>query len=339
MSPTIDDDERPCKPDFLKITVGDALEDGTGAVKDYYYHSITMAGHSNYIDTMLASGMKESNTHEISFPDIAPATWDSMMKFLDDPLAIRLMTVQDVMEVAPWYDKYVFLKGRELSGHILTEYISKGMPIFEDIDIFLDAILLVDALNLDEAKNAGVDWIRRAMLSHPFSRDHIVKLVPLFAKEDSLFATVKRFVKSVVTKDDILHRLFPELLIAQLASAKTKHAMIRELVDGVTLSGSGCEADGKYNVHVSNDTDTLVFTQHDGDTNAFYKIIMIDDMWVIVLDEGDGEMIIWKCLHSRTMMFPPRDGWVLCVDEFPGENHPTLEYLRIQPCRMHPQYY
>jgi hypothetical protein len=39
-----------------------------------------MAAHSNCIDTRLASEMKESNTCEVSFPDIAPETWESMMK-------------------------------------------------------------------------------------------------------------------------------------------------------------------------------------------------------------------------------------------------------------------
>jgi hypothetical protein len=112
-----------CEPD-MKITVGGAV-DGSDAI-EYWYHASIMANHSNYIDTMLASGMKESNTYEVSFPDIPPATWESMMKFLDKPLAGRLMTVQDVMEVAPWYDKYDFPEGRELSGHILAEYI-KGV--------------------------------------------------------------------------------------------------------------------------------------------------------------------------------------------------------------------
>jgi hypothetical protein len=197
-SPSINNDDetlrperlRCCEPD-LKITVGGAV-DGSDAV-DYLYHASRMANHSVYIDTMLASGMKESNTHEISFPDIAPTTWDSMMQFLNKPLAVRLMTVEDVMEVAPWYEKYMFPEGREFSGHILTEYI-KGMLNVDiipgdNLDFLVDAILLADALHLDEAKTAGVQSIDKVILQcvpNIFSRDHIAKLAPLMAKEDSL---------------------------------------------------------------------------------------------------------------------------------------------------------
>jgi hypothetical protein len=57
---------RSSEPD-LKITVG---EKETSVV--HWYHSPIMANHSQYIDTMLASPMKESKTYEISFPGIEP---------------------------------------------------------------------------------------------------------------------------------------------------------------------------------------------------------------------------------------------------------------------------
>jgi hypothetical protein len=217
---------RSCEPD-LKITVGGDV-DGIDAV-DYWYHASMMANHSVYIDTMLASGMKESNTYEVSFPDIAPATWESMMKFLDNPLAVRLMTIEDVMEVATGYDRYDFPAGRELCSHILTEYIrALSAPPEEtpdDLDFCIDAILLADALHLDEAK--GFRWIIAIIATTLvpnettlFSMDHIAKLAPLIATEERLFHIADHVVKSVVTKDDILHRLFPELFVERLASIK-----------------------------------------------------------------------------------------------------------------------
>ena len=108
-SPSINDDEpskpvrkklKSCEPD-LKTTVDGDVE-GSDAV-DFWYHASVMATHSNYIDTMLASGMKESNTYEVSFPDIAPATWESMIKLFGQFLTGHPVLVKDVMEVAPWY--------------------------------------------------------------------------------------------------------------------------------------------------------------------------------------------------------------------------------------------
>ena len=320
-----------CEPD-LKITVGGDV-DGSGAV-DYWYHASIMATHSNYIDTMLASGMKESNTYDASFPDIAPATWESMMKFLDDPLAGRLMTVTDVMEVTPWYDQYDFPAGRKLSGHILMEYIqaTEAPDVPDNFDFFIDAIVLADALHLDAAKKAGLCWIDRAIIDgynqEIFSRDHIAKLAPLIAKEELLFENVKSLVKSVVT-NDILHRLFPELLVEKFASNQMGE-MILDWVGAITLSGSGCDADGLYCSYGSG------FCNYNsglwGDEEVRFEISMRDDIWVIIgRSTRISETILWKCTHSRTrLMIPPKDGWVP-VDELARDKNPTLK------CRRHPE--
>jgi hypothetical protein len=146
-----------------------------------------------------------------------------------------------------------FPKGRELSGHILTEYIKANMGVPDALDSFIDAILLADTLNFDEAKNAGVRWIKATMLCNDktiFARDRIAKLAPLFAKEDSLFATVQLFIKSVVTKDGILDPLFldplfPELLVDKFPSYQKDRVILRS-ARGLKLSGSGCNADSIY---------------------------------------------------------------------------------------------
>jgi hypothetical protein len=57
----------------LKISV---CEEPNDDAVDYWYNSIIIANHSQYIDAMLATPMKESETFELSFPDISPATWD-----------------------------------------------------------------------------------------------------------------------------------------------------------------------------------------------------------------------------------------------------------------------
>jgi hypothetical protein len=303
--------------------------------------------------------MKESKTREISFPDISPATWESMMKFLDNPLAGRLMTVEDVMELAPWYHKYDFPKGLELSGHILTEHVQaaamKADHAPDNLDIFIDAILLADTFHLDEAQNAGVRWINTVVLhDYPniFSRDHITKLAPLFAKEESLFATVQLFIKSGVTKDNILHNpFFADLLVEKFASCQ-KVLTILDLVgvptpsDGecimlhITVSGSGCDADGDYiGRFFDNRPNAVCFSTYPlrcglwGDQATKFMIIVRDDIWVIAgyqLYQGEvgleeDEMILWKRPHSYTLMLPPRDGWVP-VDELARGKNPKLTY-------------
>jgi hypothetical protein len=358
-----------CNTD-LKITVGGDVE-GSDAV-DYWHNASVMATHSKYVDTMLASGMKESNTYEVSFPDIAPATWESMMKFLEKPLAGRLMTVTDVMEVAAWYDKYDFPEGREISDHILTEYIqAMEAHVPKELDFFINVILLADSAHLDKAQKVGVRWINEAMLhcnQNIFSMDHIARLAPLIAKEESLLKTVKLFIKSGVTKVDILQPLFPELLVEKFASYH-KVMTLLDLARGVTLSDFGCNADGDYtgrfqqkhrmiNIILSgsgrksdgeyvgrfwnNRPNALEFGATSYRTGTLggqilaFKIVVRDDIWVVVGypphdendeedDEEDDEKILWKCPHSRTLMIPPRDGWVP-VDAYACGKIPTLVY-------------
>jgi hypothetical protein len=347
-----------CEPD-LKITVGHGV-DGSDAV-DYWYHASIMANHSVCIDTMLASGMKESNTYEVSFPDIAPAAWDSMMKFLDNPLAGRLMTVKDVMEVAPWYGQYDFPGGLVLCGHILAEYIhqavEKEKKVPDDLDLFIDAIHLTDALHLVQ-DDAAVRWIQATMLGNHrtiFSRDHIAKLAPLIAKEDSLFAIVVSVFTRVVTKDGILHWSFPEQLVDKFALCN-KNKMLRALVPRITLSGSGCKnVDGVY----SSNSVPISAAPHEtsdfrwqrpgrGRYGVTFQISVRDDIWVIfraaypfaaievpseVPSEDDAEnidslvgKILWKCPHSRNLVLPPTVGWVPVDEVIPRGQALRLKY-------------
>jgi hypothetical protein len=91
-----------------------------------WYHASIMIMYSNYIDSMLASGMKESSStwYKVSFPNIAAPATDLlgnasiMMKFLGKSLCCwaerSLMMVEDVMAVTPWYDQYYFPEDREV---------------------------------------------------------------------------------------------------------------------------------------------------------------------------------------------------------------------------------
>jgi hypothetical protein len=130
---------RSSEPD-LKITVGE--RENTVV---HWYHSQVMATHSQYIDTMLASPMKESNTYEINFPDIEPKVWDSIMKFVSDPVAIRDMTVEDVMLVATAYDQYDFATGLQCCDRVLLDCFQKVCKYCDDkpsdLDLLIDAFL------------------------------------------------------------------------------------------------------------------------------------------------------------------------------------------------------
>ena len=348
---------RSCEPD-LKITVGGGGENENPV--DYWCHASVMATHSKYVDAILANGMKESTAREISFPDIAPATWESMMIFLEQPLAGRLMKATDVMEVAPFYDQYDFPAGRELCGHVLSEYFKAMIEIItpDDIDFIVDAVLLADAVHLEEAKKAGVKWIMATMKASRFvsgrsimtrcptifTRDHITRLVPLIIKENYLFKIAKKVAHGgVETKDDILSRLFPHLLVQQF-SLDRANSMLQ--VPAIALSGSESAADGAFSNRRSyKSTDDRTGFKYVSNRTAFWGETVVtfnitaarDSCWVIRGDtlparDEDGvvnydavvEKILWKCPHSHNLAIPPKVGWIP-VDDLAASN-PKLSY-------------
>jgi hypothetical protein len=308
---------------------------------------------------MLANEMKESTTREISFPDIAPATWESMMKFLEQPLAGRRMQATDVMEVAPFYDQYDFTAGRELCDHVLAEYFKamRELMVPDDLDFFIDAVLLADAVHLEEAKEAGVKWIKMTMTRifkknsiierDPtiFTRDHITKLVPLIRKEDVLFEIVKNIAPGVETKDDICSRLFPHLLVQQFSLSRS-YSMLQ--VPVITLVGTECNADGQFLNRRSYSCDDRTGFQYLSNRAAFwgervvtFKITAaIDKDWVIrgdtapldeegIVDNTIVQKILWKCPHSHNLAIPPKLGWIPVDDLAVGKN-PKLSYLKLE---------
>jgi len=94
---------RSSEPD-LKVVIGsEGGEAGTAddaeheGVVTKWYISPSLAAKSKYIDALLAAPMKESKSRTITFPDISPATWELMMKLIDDPVACRTMKAEDVV--------------------------------------------------------------------------------------------------------------------------------------------------------------------------------------------------------------------------------------------------
>ena len=347
--PSVNDDDGAMKPPErkklrssdpdLKISVG-----ANDEAVDYWYHSSIMANHSNYIDAMLATPMKESTAYEIGFPDISPNTWDCMLKYLEAPAEARLMTIQDAMEAAPWYDKYDFRKGCQLCDQVLKEYFRDKNKILSNLNCFVDAVLLADAANLNEAKKVGVAWLHQTFNSTDshtgaiiFTENHISKLVPLIIKEDNLFRVVKAFYGNgtIKSKEDLWSPLFPRALVMAYREWET-HRILTKEISHIMLSGTGCKADGIYTRESS-----IYFIIYESrrrgrwaGVQVDFTVIQLRDGWAIICEtlpeyreEGDGnyvKKVLWHCPNSQNIPLPPRDGWIP-VDELAG-GQPTVRY-------------
>jgi hypothetical protein len=321
-----------------------------------------MATHSNYVDAMLATPMKESKgCYEISFPDIAPSTWESMLRYLEGPMEARLMTVEDTMEVAPLYDKYDFGNGCRLCDQVLLkEYFQDNKKILSNLDCIVDAVLLADAANLIEAKNVGVAWLYKTFhfsTDDPtdggiiFTENQIRKLVPLLIKEDNLYLIVESIFhgsdvnggSGIKSKEDLRSPLFPWALVMAYKSFGTRIVLAEEIAR-IKLSGTGCNADGictnSYSyghVYECNRRGRWAGVQ------VHFKVVLVEDVdqggWSIVGEEIDGDSnevleidedgdeafkLLWRCHNSQNLPLPPQDGWIP-VDEL-ARGQPTVSY-------------
>ena len=150
---------RSCEPD-LKVILGSGDEETT-----QWYHKPTLASKSKYIDTILATPMKESTDSVLSFPDITPHIWTKMLKFLDNPIAVREMTAKDAVEVATFYDKYEFVEGKKLCSYVMMDYLSdesldkmeKSLSLDNDvIDLIVNSVVVAHKANMEEVFKKGM---------------------------------------------------------------------------------------------------------------------------------------------------------------------------------------
>lgn len=303
--------------------------------KPYFYYSNIMANHSDYIDTMLASPMVESQTMEIRFPDIESEVWEKLVAFLEKPINVLEMTVKDAMDLAPLYDKYNFREGRELCSRVLAKYMKKEEePQDLDLGLRVDVVLLADEFNLEQAYNAGVEDLRRKLGDVQtriiFTEAQVKKMVPLIAKEKSLLRAVGK------TKEEVLSPLFPEYLIQKYSSWRTGQ-ILDNAIPFIQLSGSRCKADGLFHYDNFDEWTSDRSGQWAGQELKFF-IKNPGSGWEIIgetlpdVDE-DGEeyyenvvsKTLWRAPNSGNFIIPPRNGWK-AVDAL-SRGDPKLQYI------------
>ena len=161
--------------------------------KEYQYHSQIMASHSSYIDTMLATPMRESQSSQISFPDLTPDLWEIMVKTLE-PSEVRGLSIDHAQKLAPSYDKYSFESGLKICDQVLSEIFKQNQGRYRDVkptrdlDCLIDSYLVANDTNLADTLKYGGKYFRGALRSISrygriiFSAEHLKKLAPVIVK-------------------------------------------------------------------------------------------------------------------------------------------------------------
>jgi hypothetical protein len=267
------------------------------------------------------------------------------------PMEARPMMIEDAMEMAPLYDQHDFHEGRELCDQVMKEYFQDNKKILANLDCFVDAVVVADAANLNQAKKVGVKWICQTFSSRDshtggiiFTENHIRKLIPLISKEDHLFQIITYVIAlfsgtDIESKENLRSPLFPCALVMAFEKWETRR-MLRNEFTHIMLSGTGCEADGictrdPWDEYDCNRTGLWAGVQ------VNFAVAHLEDEagWAIIgatlpeIDEDGNEnddnvvsKILWRCPNSHNLPLPPQDGWIP-VHEMAIGRQPTVCYL------------
>ena len=306
-----------------KMGGGDDGEEQPTNMVTKWYHSQALATKSKYIDALLAAPMKESESRTITFPDITPATWELMMKFIDNPLASRTMKAKDVVKVATYYDKYEFTGWTELCDHVLEEYFNLS-ALTPNIDFIVDAVVVAKDANLHKSFVAGMPLIRAVLRSTDvplgrtaFTVEHMRKLAPLMYEA----ADEARFLGG---RYDVKSDAFPEKFVGD-CSDYFAHQTLVSFISCIKLSGSNC-ADGDFKK--GNDYSfwlkegvpfgargeqrrTVLHFDGEGQEVSIRRRSK-EEGWTIIFKKARTavETVAYKVPYSGNLPLPPSNGWV-----------------------------
>ena len=183
-------------------------------------HSVIMANHSNYFDTLLASGMEESETKTVTLDDVDPSLFRSAFEIFEDPLQSASATAQEIMKAAPIYNRFEFSKGLKLAEAILVKFLEdwtkkKGKsPSRREKKLLGDSILFSQDANLEDLTQKSISFIKEKLRKGSsatdvaiFDQSFIQKILPFLEEHRAACLT------------DLYSRRFPNSFQERLGAA------------------------------------------------------------------------------------------------------------------------
>jgi hypothetical protein len=228
------------EPD-LEVTVG------TGETREVYmYHAVVMALWSEFIDRMLTSKMKESQTKKITFPDIVPSEWEAMVVYLEPGNGQR-PHVDEAKRLAKWYDKYGFHSGLAMCDRVIRDFIKSDE--YHDLGAKSDAFSLAFTYNLDRSQKGGTSFFAK-LLRDPWQRSRLTladisTFAPLIGRMDKLWVAVERIIPTI---EGQVNR---ELLVQETCFPLLLHLAIqKEALVHVDVRVQGAGSDGANGIYI-----------------------------------------------------------------------------------------
>jgi hypothetical protein len=190
-----------CADPDLEVVVGSDMQ------QVFHYHSVILASYSEYVDTMLASPMREQSEKKITFPDIEPDVWVSLLKFWEPGGSRKAELEPIVNHFLPIWDRYGFRSGVGLIDDILHSVLSghnDGSSFIHDMNLMnltIEAAVLTVQFNLERSQPEAKKFAKRMFTSGlVWGELNYSALLP-FVKNDE--AAPKHVVNTILGKEEM----------------------------------------------------------------------------------------------------------------------------------------
>ena len=300
-------------------------------------HSVAMAIHSKYFDTLLSSGMQESESKTVTLEGVDARVFRLALEILEDPLKTASVTAQEIMKVAPMYNRFEFSNGLKLAESVLGKYLddwrneTEKTPLQEELEIIVGAInfsseanlktlikkssLLINQslIKLDSSCSLAITDERILAKIEPFLQQNRPACVGSFISTHfrSFSAEYASYLDTAISKD---YHLAQKLsLLLNYRRGKNLLQKIKLTVDlkvkdgqGETLSFSGkCFSTHSLRAHTSIGTKVTAVVGRAVFKTRNYDLDKFGD-WALWIKVG-GKLSTFAVPFSRNLALPPTE--------------------------------
>lgn len=199
---------------------------------------------SDYFDAALNSGMKETETMRIEFPDDDPSEWELFASFLE-PFSQAKITKSNVVALIPWFHKFGITSMLKRCDRIYVEMVSPPLAhrcrnkvdahlplpneecLRNKLHDLLNAYDFSTLYNLTITRERATRALRRQITCspHTFDLESTASLVVVLEQEENrkdLWGSVKEYIPAELQSEDpqslVSNKLFPHLLLTWMQS-------------------------------------------------------------------------------------------------------------------------
>ena len=211
--------------------------------REFLHYSQVLCLSSEYFDAALNSGMSESESLKISFPDEDPSEWELFASFME-PFSEAKITKSNVVALIPWFHRFNIKRMLNRCDRIYVDSVSPplqrkywkldGHSSLPDIGNLrnrlcelLHAYAFSAMYDLNITKERATRALRRQIACAPdlFDLESVAVLVSILKDEENrkdLWSSVKVYVPEDLKIEDpdclVSNKLFPYVLHAEMQS-------------------------------------------------------------------------------------------------------------------------